>query len=95
MAPAKEFNQFMVEPRYATQHVLKYLHGTFGHRSSDEVELKGYTNFDWAVSAKDSKSSSRYCFNLSFIMISWMSKKQTSITLNTAKAEFIAAWLVS
>ena len=46
----------MVEPRHvhwiATNHVLRYLHGTVGYGlryvSDDEVKLQGYTDTDWA-----------------------------------------------
>jgi hypothetical protein len=65
-------NQHMVEPRQihwmATKHMLRYLHGTVGYGlgyvSSGDVKLQGYTDFDWAWTAVDQKSSSGCCFSL-------------------------------
>jgi hypothetical protein len=88
----------MVEPRHVhcivAKHVLRYLHGTVGYGlryvSDGEVKLQGYTNFDWAGSAVDRKSTSGCCFSLGSGMISWLSRKQTSVALSTADAEYIA-----
>ena len=63
----------------ATKHVVKYLHSTihYGHKYTfvGGVRLSGYTNSDWADSAVDWKSTSGYCFNMHFAMISWFSRK--------------------
>jgi hypothetical protein len=96
-------SQFMVEPRQAqwvaAKHVLRYLQGTvnYGLRytSNDSVGLHGYTDSDWAGSAVDRKSTSGCCFSLGSAMISWMSRKQTSVALSTAEAEYIAANMAS
>eukprot|EP00253_Pinus_taeda_P036516 PITA_36516 len=96
-------SEFMVEPRHeywiAVKHVLRYLCGTvsYGLRyvSNGEVQLQGYTNSDWERSAKDRKSTSRCCFSLGSAMISWMSKKQTFVTLSTVEVEYNAASLAS
>jgi hypothetical protein len=92
-------SQFQVEPRQenwvAAKHILRYLHGTimYGLRyaSNSEVKLQGFTDSDWAGSAEDRKSTSRLCFSLGSAMISWTSRKQKSVALNTAEAEYIAA----
>jgi len=57
--------------------------------------LQGYTNSDWAGSVVDRKNTSGCCFSLGSAMISWMSRKQTSIALSTAKTEYIAASIAS
>jgi hypothetical protein len=70
---------------------------------TSDVQLQGYTDSDWAGSADDRKSTSGVCFSLGSAMISWISRKQKSVALNTAEAEYIAAcdactkavWLVS
>jgi hypothetical protein len=87
-------SQFMVELRHfhwvATKHVLRYLCGTIGYGMrydlGGEVRLQGYTDFDWAGSAVDRKSTSGCCFNLGSTMISWFSRKQTSVALNTTRS---------
>jgi hypothetical protein len=104
-------SQFQVEPRHehwiAAKHILRYLRGTitYGLRyaSNSDVQLHGFTDSDWAGSADDRKSTSGMCFSMGSAMISWASRKQKSVALNTAEAEYIAAcdacteavWLVS
>ena len=52
--------------------------------------LVGYSDTDWAGNADDRKSTSGGCFYVGNNLVSWMSKKQNSISLSTAKAEYIA-----
>ena len=92
-------SQYMVDPRrvhlIAAKHVMRYLKGTleFGlcYSSDCEFRLFGYTDSDWVGRTTDRKSTSRCCFSLGSAMISWLSRKQSSISLSTAKAEYIAA----
>jgi hypothetical protein len=92
-------SQYMVEPRrvhlVAAKHVLRYLKGTidYGLRyvSDHKISLQGYTDSDWAGSVTDRKSTSGCCFSLGSAMISWFSRKQTSVALSTTEAEYIAA----
>jgi hypothetical protein len=96
-------SQHMVEPRHVhwmvTKHMLRYLRGTVGYGlryvSSGDVKLQGYTDFDWAWSVVDRKSTSKCCFSLGSSMISWLSTKQTSMALNTSEAKYIAASMAS
>jgi hypothetical protein len=96
-------SQYMVEPRHvhlvATKHVLRYLHGMVGYGlryvSDGEVKLQGYTNSDWAGSAVDRKNTSGCCFSLGSGMISWLSRKQTSVALSTTEEEYIATNVAS
>ena len=53
--------------------------------------LHGYTDSDWMGSTVDRKSTSKYCFSLGSVIISWSSKKQGSIAQSTAEVEYIAA----
>ena len=39
----------------------------------------------------DSKSTSGYCFSMGSTMISWSNRKQSTVALSTAEAEYIAA----
>ena len=61
------------------------------YASSGEIKLHGYADLDWGGSAKDRKSTAGCCFILGSGMISWFSRKQTSIALSTEKAEYIGA----
>jgi len=53
--------------------------------------LIGYSDSDWAGSYDDRKSTSGYVFCLGTNVISWCSRKQSSIALSSAEAEYIAA----
>jgi hypothetical protein len=88
----------MVEPRrvhlVAAKHVMRYLKVTMDYGLSydgdHEFTLSGYTDSDWAGSVVDRKNTSGRCFSLGSAMISWQSRKQSSIALSTAEAEYIA-----
>ena len=54
------------------------------------MTLHGYTDADWAGSVVDRKSTSRMLLQLGSASISWMSRKQKSVALSTAEAEYIA-----
>ena len=72
---------------------MKHVRGTvdYGLRyaSGVDMRLQGYADADWAGSAVDRKSTSS-CFTLGSAMVSWCSRKQTTMALSTAKAEYIA-----
>ena len=59
--------------------------------NSHEYRLYGYTDVDWAGSILDRKRISGGCYSLGSAMISWFSRKQFSVALSTAEAEYIAA----
>ena len=59
------------------------------------MHLVGYTNLDWEGSVQDQKSTSGCYFSLGFVVISWFSTKQTSVALNLAKTEYIAACMAT
>jgi hypothetical protein len=71
-------SQFQVEPRHehliVAKHVLRYIHGTlnYGLRyiSSNDIQLHGFTDSDWAGSAEDRRSTSKICFSFNSTMIS-------------------------
>jgi hypothetical protein len=92
-------SQFMVEPRrvhwVATKHVLMYLCGTvdygLAYQRGDGVHLVGYTDLDWAGCVSDRKSTSGCCFRLGSVVVSWFSRKQKSVALSSAEAEYMVA----
>ena len=49
------------------------------------------TDVDWDGSISDRKSTSGGCYSLGSAMISWFSRKQSSVALSTAEAEYIVA----
>ena len=84
-------SQFLVEPKHVhivvAKHVMRYLKGTLDcgliHDGDHDFTLSGYTDSDWAGSASDRKTTSGCCFSLGSTMISWQSRKQSSIALST------------
>jgi hypothetical protein len=92
-------SQFLVEPKcvhlFAAKHVMRYLKGTLdcglSYDGDHDFKLGGTIDSDWAGSVSDRKSTSRCCFSLESAMISWQSRKQSSIALITAEAKYIVA----
>ena len=86
-------SQYLVQPRrvhlVAAKHVMRYLKGTidFGlyYDNSHEYRLYGYTDADWARSISDRKSRLGRCYSLGSAMISWFSRKQSSVALSIAE----------
>jgi hypothetical protein len=87
-------SQFLVEPRHvhlvAAKHVMRYLKGTIdcglSYDGDHDFTLSGYTDADWAGSVFDRKITSGCYFSLGSAMISWQSRKQSSIALSIAEA---------
>jgi hypothetical protein len=83
-------SHFLVEPRHvhlvAAKHVMRYLKGTIdcglSYDGDHDFTLSGYTDADWTRSVSDRKSTLGCCFNLGSAMISWQSRKQSSIALS-------------
>ena len=74
--------------------IMRYLKGTV-HVGIQCTKLKskecvGYSDADWAGDVNDRKSTSGYLFQISGGPISWRSKKQSSVVLSTAEAEYMA-----
>ena len=54
------------------------------------MSLASFSNLDWVGNANDRKSTTSGCFYVGSNHVAWMSKKQNSISLSTAEAEYIA-----
>ena len=55
----------------------------------------GFMNADWAGSPTDRKSTSRGIFSIRSTAVSWYSRKQRSVALSSAEAEYMAAILAA
>ena len=79
----------------AAKHVMRYLKGTiyFGlyYEGNHDYILYWYTDVYWARSVLDRRSTSGGCYIMGSTMISWFSRKQSSVAISTAEAEYIAA----
>ena len=65
------------------------------YRQGDGVRLAGYMDSDCVGCASNRKSTFRCCFGLGSAVVSWISRKQQSVALSSAKAEYMAATLAS
>ncbi|KAG7559036.1 Integrase catalytic core [Arabidopsis thaliana x Arabidopsis arenosa] len=78
----------------AVKRILKYVKGTtdYGLYYSKQTNqnLVGFCDADWAGNLDDRRSTTGGCFFLGNNLISWHSKKQSSVSLSTAEAEYIA-----
>ncbi|XP_050259874.1 secreted RxLR effector protein 161-like [Quercus robur] len=79
----------------ALKRIIKYVKvtadfGVWYSKDTNDV-LVGYFDADWVGNADDRKSTLGGCFYVGNNLVSWMSKKQNSISLSTAKAEYIVA----
>jgi hypothetical protein len=79
----------------AVKRIIRYVNDTllYGIWYSEETNLVvvGYSDVDWAGNADDRKSTSGGCFYVGNNLVAWMRKKQSSISLSTTEAEYIAA----
>ena len=79
----------------AVKRIFRYLKGTkdFGlwYLKGKDLSLIAYIDADWAGCIDDRRSTSGAVFYLGECLVSWLSKKQSSISLSTAEAEYIAA----
>ena len=75
--------------------IIKYVKTTteFGvwyNKDTSDV-LAGYFDADWAGNVNDRKSTLGGCFYMGNNLVSWITKKQNSISLSTLEVEYIAA----
>ena len=78
----------------AVKRIIKYFSGTcdygFFYSKESNLSLVGFFDLDWAGNADDKKSTIDGCFYVGVIHVDLMSKKQNSVSLSTAEAEYIA-----
>eukprot|EP00253_Pinus_taeda_P009442 PITA_09442 len=79
----------------AIKRIFKYLQGTqnFGlwYPRDTNITLNAYTDADWVGSMDVRNSTSGGTFYMGSRLVSWFSKKQSSITLSTTEVEYVAA----
>jgi hypothetical protein len=90
--------RFQSDPRechlVAIKRILRYLVAMpcFGiwYPKESTFDLIGYSDSDYVGCKVDRKSTSGTCQFLGRSLVSWSSKKQTSVALSTAEAEYVA-----
>jgi hypothetical protein len=91
--------RFQADPKEVhlrvVKRILRYLVHTpkFGlwYLKGSTFDLIGYSDANWAGCKIDRKSTSGTCQFLGRSLVTWASKKQNSVALSTAEAEYIAA----
>jgi hypothetical protein len=92
------YARFQASPREshskATKRIWRYLKHTqnvgLWYPKGAKFELIGYSDSDYTGCKVDRRSTSGTCQLLGISLVSWSSKKQNSVALSTAKAEYIA-----
>jgi len=77
----------------AAKRVLRYLKGTMDMNliyKKTGNQIIGFADADWASCTVDRRSYTGYCFMFAGGIIIWESKKQRTVALSTAKAEYMS-----
>jgi hypothetical protein len=81
--------------RQAEKRIFRYLRHApdFGlwHSASSSLALHGFSDADFAGCQLDRKSTSGTCQLLGSCLVSWSSRKQSSVSQSTTEAEYVAA----
>lgn len=90
-----QFNNKYTENHWkCIKRIFKYLQGTknFGlvFKKSNNCNIEGFVDADWAGDKRDRKSYTGYVFKLSENAISWESRKQRTVALSSTEAEYMA-----
>ena len=88
----------------AVKRIFRYLKGTLAWGllfNPTDSTLVGYSDADWAGDLDSRRSTTGYLFTIGGVPVSWKSKKQATVALSTAEAEYMpisaatqeASWL--
>jgi len=91
-------SQFVQAPtihhQQAAQHILRYLktspaNGLF-FAATNDMQIKAFSDSDWATCPDTRRSVTGYCVFLGNSLISWKSKKQSTVSRSSSEAEYRA-----
>ncbi|KAL2236839.1 UNVERIFIED_CONTAM: Retrovirus-related Pol polyprotein from transposon RE1 [Sesamum indicum] len=92
----QQLSQFLQRPYQrhldAALHLIRYLKGT-RHKglffpSQNSLELRAYSDADWANCIDTRRSLTGYCIFLGDALVSWKTKKQNIVSRSTAEEEY-------
>ncbi|KAL0313066.1 UNVERIFIED_CONTAM: Retrovirus-related Pol polyprotein from transposon RE1 [Sesamum radiatum] len=92
----QQLSQFLTHPCEAhwkaALHIVRYLKGSpalgIFFPSSSSFELTAYCDADWASCPDSRRSLSGFCIFLGGALVSWKTKKQSTVSRSTAEAEY-------
>ena len=96
-------SQFLTYPKHVhpivAKHVLRSLKGTVDYElkyeANQKINMEDYVDLVWPGSSIDRNSTSGCYFSMGSGVISWFSRKQSCVALNTIEAEYVAAYSAS
>ncbi|XP_072066676.1 secreted RxLR effector protein 161-like [Arachis hypogaea] len=72
--------------------ILKYIKGAPANGiffpASVNITVTGFSDSDWAACPDTRRSTTAYCFYVGSSIVSWKSKKQTTVAASSAEAEY-------
>ncbi|XP_027368167.1 uncharacterized protein LOC113874146 [Abrus precatorius] len=94
----QQLSQFMAHPTKshlsATRRVLRYLKGFpskgLQFKRDTLIHLIGFSNADWGTCVDTRRSSTGYCFFIGNSLVSWKTKKQSTVSRSSSEAEYRA-----
>lgn len=91
-------SQFLESPttehNRAAMRIVRYIKGSprqgLFFPSTSDTTLKGFSDSDWGTCPDTRKSITGFCFFLGSSLVSWKSKKQTTVSRSSSEAEYRA-----
>lgn len=76
----------------AVKRILRYLKGAINYgltlKANTNFNFTAYSDANWATDNDDRSSITGYCIHIGNSLISWCSKKQTTISRSNTEAEY-------
>ncbi|CAL0330280.1 unnamed protein product [Lupinus luteus] len=99
----QQLSQFMAAPTVnhhkAITRILRYIKGSprqgLFYPTSSSLQIKGYSDSDWASCPDTRKSISGFCMFLGDSLVSWKAKKQNTVCRSSSEAEYRALVIAS
>nr|KAJ0196282.1 hypothetical protein LSAT_V11C700351460 [Lactuca sativa] len=93
-----EVCQFMHQPRtshlQATKNILRFIKGTIqeglSFYPSNTFDIRAYSDSDWAGDPNDRRSTTGACVYIGPNLVSWIAKKQSTVSWSSSEAEYHA-----